>query len=85
MRRQGPHGGGAGDGSRCDCLTDTHAVEFDFGHKWAKATARPIIDHRHLVPLKPTARRTQAGKSQVKGMLAYMVRPSRQVVGALGQ
>ena len=25
------------DGTRCDCLTDTHAIEFDFGNKWAEA------------------------------------------------
>ena len=25
------------DGTRCDCLTDTHAIEFDFGKNWAEA------------------------------------------------
>jgi len=25
------------DGTRCDCVTDTHAIEFDFGSKWAEA------------------------------------------------
>jgi hypothetical protein len=25
------------DGTRCDCVTDTHAIEFDFGYKWAEA------------------------------------------------
>ena len=25
------------DGTRCDCLTDTHAIEFDFGSNWAEA------------------------------------------------
>ena len=25
------------DGTRCDCLTDTHAIEFDFGDGWAEA------------------------------------------------
>lgn len=25
------------DGTRCDCLTDTHAIEFDFGNNWAEA------------------------------------------------
>lgn len=24
----------------CDCLTDTHAIEFDFGNKWADAIAQ---------------------------------------------
>jgi len=23
--------------TRCDCLTDSHAIEFDFGNKWAEA------------------------------------------------
>jgi len=22
------------DGTRCDCVTDTHAIEFDFGGTW---------------------------------------------------
>ena len=25
------------DGTRCDCVTDTHAIEFDFGSNWAEA------------------------------------------------
>jgi hypothetical protein len=25
------------DGTRCDCVTETHAVEFDFGGNWAEA------------------------------------------------
>jgi len=25
------------DGTRCDCVTDTHAIEFDFGNGWAEA------------------------------------------------
>jgi hypothetical protein len=25
------------DGTRCDCLTDTHAIEFDFADGWAEA------------------------------------------------
>jgi hypothetical protein len=24
-------------GTRCDCVTDTHAIEFDFGRGWAEA------------------------------------------------
>ncbi len=23
--------------TRCDCLTDTHAIEFDFGDHWSEA------------------------------------------------
>jgi hypothetical protein len=25
------------DKTRCDCVTDTHAIEFDFGNGWAEA------------------------------------------------
>ncbi len=25
------------DRTRCDCVTDTHAIEFDFGNNWAEA------------------------------------------------
>ena len=25
------------DGTRCDCVTDAHAIEFDFGNNWAEA------------------------------------------------
>jgi hypothetical protein len=25
------------DGTRCDCVTDTHAIEFDFGDHWNEA------------------------------------------------
>jgi hypothetical protein len=25
------------EGTRCDCVTDTHAIEFDFGNNWAEA------------------------------------------------
>jgi hypothetical protein len=28
------------DSTRCDCLTDTHAIEFDFGSKWAEAVGQ---------------------------------------------
>lgn len=30
------------DGTRCDCLTGTHAVEFDFGSKWAEAVGQSV-------------------------------------------
>jgi len=30
------------DKTRCDCLTDTHAVEFDFGKKWAEAIGQSL-------------------------------------------
>jgi hypothetical protein len=28
------------DGTRCDCVTDTHAIEFDFGCNWAEAVGQ---------------------------------------------
>jgi hypothetical protein len=28
------------DGTRCDCLTDTHAIEFEFGNNWAEAVGQ---------------------------------------------
>lgn len=30
------------DKTRCDCLTETHAVEFDFGSKWAEAIGQSL-------------------------------------------
>lgn len=30
------------DMARIDCLTDTHAVEFDFGKKWAEAIGQSM-------------------------------------------
>ncbi len=30
------------DRTRCDCLTDTHAIEFDFGNKWAEAIGQAL-------------------------------------------
>jgi hypothetical protein len=30
------------DGTRCDCLTETHAIEFDFGKKWAEAIGQSL-------------------------------------------
>lgn len=30
------------DRTRCDCLTRTHAVEFDFGSKWAEAIGQSL-------------------------------------------
>lgn len=31
-----------GSGARCDCLTDTHAIEFDFANKWAEAIGQSL-------------------------------------------
>jgi hypothetical protein len=28
------------DGTRCDCVTDTHALEFDFGDHWSEAVGQ---------------------------------------------
>ena len=30
------------DGTRCDCLTETHAIEFDFGSKWAESIGQSL-------------------------------------------
>ena len=31
-----------GDGTRCDVVTETHAIEVDFGHKWAEAVGQSL-------------------------------------------
>jgi len=31
------------DSTRCDCVTETHAVEFDFGSKWTEAVGQSIF------------------------------------------
>ncbi len=28
------------DRTRCDCVTDTHAIDFDFGNNWAEAVGQ---------------------------------------------
>jgi hypothetical protein len=30
------------DKTRCDCLTDTHAIEFEFAEKWAEAIGQSL-------------------------------------------
>ena len=30
------------DKTRCDCLTGSHAIEFDFGKKWAEAIGQAL-------------------------------------------
>ncbi len=30
------------DHTRCDCLTRTHAIEFDFGNNWAEAIGQSL-------------------------------------------
>jgi len=30
------------DKTRADCITDTHAIEFDFGEKWAEAIGQAL-------------------------------------------
>jgi hypothetical protein len=30
------------DGTRCDCVTDTHAIEFDFGKNWRGTIGQKI-------------------------------------------
>ena len=31
-----------GDGTRCDVVTETHAIEVDFGYKWAEAIGQSL-------------------------------------------
>ena len=31
------------DGSRCDCVTQTNAVEVDFAHKWAESIGQSLL------------------------------------------
>ena len=35
-------------GTRCDCLTETHAIEFDFASKWAEAIGQSLDYSAHL-------------------------------------
>jgi hypothetical protein len=36
------------DGTRCDCVTKTHAIEFEFAPKWAEAIGQAIHYARML-------------------------------------
>jgi hypothetical protein len=36
-----------GDGSRADCITADHAVEFDFADKWAEAVGQSLLYGAH--------------------------------------
>ncbi len=40
------------DRTRVDCLTATHAVEVDFGKKWAEAIGQSLY-YSHLTGLRP--------------------------------
>jgi hypothetical protein len=31
-----------GDGTRCDIVTETHAIEVDFSHKWAESIGQAL-------------------------------------------
>lgn len=35
------------DRTRCDCLTETHAVEFDFANKWAESIGQALLYGAH--------------------------------------
>lgn len=35
------------DRTRIDCLTDTHAIEYDFGKKWAEAIGQSLYYAMH--------------------------------------
>lgn len=40
------------DKTRCDCLTDTHALEFDFSDKWAESLTQSL-HYARLTGKKP--------------------------------
>lgn len=40
------------DNAYCDCLTDTHAIEFDFGRKWQEAIGQSL-EYGRLTSKKP--------------------------------
>jgi len=40
------------DGTRCDCVTATHAVEFDFAGKWSEAIGQSL-NYAMQTNLKP--------------------------------
>jgi hypothetical protein len=47
------------DGTRCDCVTDTHAIEFDFGNKTDKKAGIVLIletmrDRKYWIRLNTT-------------------------------
>lgn len=64
------------DGTRCDCLTETHAVEVDFGHKWAESIGQALLygDLAHRRPGVVLVLETQA---DVRGLARL-----RQVIRA---
>lgn len=35
-------------GTRCDCLTDEYAIEFDFAHKWAESVGQSLDYAAHF-------------------------------------
>ena len=36
------------DNTRCDCVTATHAIEFDFGEKWAESIGQSLYYGKEL-------------------------------------
>lgn len=40
------------DGYRVDCLTETHAIEVDFGKKWAECLGQALV-YAHATNKKP--------------------------------
>jgi hypothetical protein len=40
------------DKTRCDCVTDTHAIEFDFGNNWPRRWGKV-----HIIQFRPKRKR----------------------------
>ena len=40
------------DNTRADCITDEHAYEADYGHKWAEAIGQSL-HYAHMTGLQP--------------------------------
>jgi hypothetical protein len=44
------------DGTRCDCLNDTYAIEFDFGIGWEEAISRSSVNHLTIQPINESTK-----------------------------
>lgn len=64
------------DGTRCDCLTETHAVEVDFGRKWAESIGQALL-YGELAHRRPGVVLVLETQADVRGLTRL-----RQVVRA---
>jgi len=56
------------DGTRVDCLTDTHAIEFDFAPKWAEAIGQSLY-YSSQTEKEPGIVLIMDGKKDIKYLL----------------